>query len=82
MLQGLDIPWGVMVDTWDLTFSSTSDVPDRLDLCSNWLFQHRTCPSSILQMYMMVYRSLHLYCGYNFNFCQYDMPNSGKLPQE
>ena len=33
MLQGLDIPWGVMVDTWDLTFSSTSDVPDRLELC-------------------------------------------------
>ena len=33
MLQGLDIPWGVMVDTWDLTFSSMSDVPDRLDLC-------------------------------------------------
>ena len=33
MLQGLDIPWGVMVDTWDLTFSSTSDVPDRVDLC-------------------------------------------------
>ena len=32
--QGLDIPWGVMVGTWDLTFSSTSDVPDRLDLCS------------------------------------------------
>ena len=31
MLQGLDIPWGVMVDTWDLTFSSTSDVPDGLD---------------------------------------------------
>ena len=27
MLQGLYIPWGVMVDTWDLTFSSTSDVP-------------------------------------------------------
>ena len=33
MLQGLDIPWGVMVDTWDFTFSSTSDMPDRLDLC-------------------------------------------------
>ena len=33
MLQGLYIPWGVMVDTWDLTFSSTSDVPDRLHLC-------------------------------------------------
>ena len=31
MLQGLDIPWGVMVYTWDLIFSSTSDVPDGLD---------------------------------------------------
>ena len=28
MLQGLDIPWGVMVDTWDLTFSSMSDMAD------------------------------------------------------
>ena len=33
MRQGLDVPWGVMVDTWDLTFSSMSDMPDSLDLC-------------------------------------------------
>ena len=44
MLQGSDIPWGVMVDTWDLTFSSTSDVPDRLDLCPN---QNKKCHQKI-----------------------------------
>ena len=27
MLQGLDIPWGVTGDTWDFTFSSSSDMP-------------------------------------------------------
>ena len=51
MLQGLDIPWGVMVDTWDLTFSSTSDVPDRLDLC----------PTSICNIFLVA-SSLSLLC--------------------
>ena len=73
MLQGLDIPWGVMVDTWDLTFSSTSDVPDGLDLCPTVQAYHIEDKMLHLAIVSKYYTSVHTIYKFQHIFDYYNM---------